>query len=764
MSADPQDDASAFISLLRQSPEIVALILNQLNAPVILLDSSGTVVSWNQTCENLMGYGIEQVRSQPFMNLPGWRTSQTEVARSLAAWLAGSSPESPEWEWQHPAGHSLQIAWKVHLDYDGGDRPVAIVLTGVDMTAQRQTVTVAQQQIAEEQLLGRLTRLSMDVAARIRESLDLDAILQTTVDEIRAFLCVERVAIYQLQVHHHAQFIVESVTVEHCSILGFSLEDPCFDLEYAQQYEQGKISAIADIEAADLAPCYIELLRQINVRAILIVPIISDQALWGLLCAHQCSTTRQWHDYEIQLLQQLADQVGIALQQSHLYARIQQLNTDLEQQVQEQTAELQQALQCEAILKQITDRVRDSLDEAQILQSAVLQLGTELGLECCETGIYSADLRQSTIAYEYRTSKPPTQGYRVNTVDWQTIYDQLFQGNCLQFCLFNATSRRPVEQRFTILACPLVDDRAVLGDLWLFKPAQEVFSELEIRLVQQVANQCAIAIRQARLYQATETQVEEMADLIRLKDEFLSRVSHELRTPVANMKVALQMLAITLNQERPFLAELSQPESQRSRLAGYYQVLRDECDREISLLNDLLDLQRLESGTHITAPQMIALKSWLPPILDSFRQEAESNQQQFVIQIAPNLPVLFSSPASLERVLRELLNNACKYTPAEERIQFTVTATPSQICFEVSNTGIEIPANQIPYIFERFHQVPSRDRWRQSGTGLGLALAQRLVKRLGGTLSARSENHQTNFIVELPQGYPPGGEPPVNLA
>ena len=412
--------------------------------------------------------------------------------------------------------------------------------------------------------------------------------------------------------------------------------------------------------------------------------------------------------------------------------------------------QFQQALNFEAILKSITDRVRDSLDESQILQTAVQELGAALKVEGCDTGMYNPEYTTSTICYEYTPAMPSARGCSFKMAGANHIYAYLLRGEYLQFCDIKPPITRQIKKRFAILACPILDDQGVLGDLWLFKPSQETFNELEIRLVQQVANQCAIAIRQARLYQSVETQGEELANLIRLKDEFLSRVSHELRTPVSNMKMAIQMMAIALNQDRPFLAELSKPPTEQSKLAGYFRVLRDECEREISLLNDLLDLQRLDAGTHSTAFKMIDLQNWLPMIIDSFQKRTRSCQQRFETNIASNLPSLCSSPGSLERILRELLDNACKYTPPKEQITFKAWAELDRVKFEVANSGIEIPSNQLPRIFDRFYQIPTSDRWKQGGTGLGLALVQQLAKRLNGSITANSKAGQTCFTVELP--------------
>jgi len=179
-------------------------------------------------------------------------------------------------------------------------------------------------------------------------------------------------------------------------------------------------------------------------------------------------------------------------ERKQLQRLLEQLNVELEHQVQERTAQLQQALDFEAGLKRITDKVRDSLDESQILQAAVQELTLVLGLVCCDTALYDLDAVTSTIQYEFTnfglegvTASPSAQGQVVVMSRRPENYRQLLQGEYFQFCELaeHATRHR------AILAYPLWDDQSVLGDLWLFKPQEEAFNDLELRLVKQVANQ-----------------------------------------------------------------------------------------------------------------------------------------------------------------------------------------------------------------------------------------------------------------------------------
>ncbi len=402
---------------------------------------------------------------------------------------------------------------------------------------------------------------------------------------------------------------------------------------------------------------------------------------------------------------------------------LQQINVNLESLVQKRTLQLQQALDFEAMLKRITDKVRDGLDEGQILQTTVQELTLGLGLKGCNTAQYDLTKGTSTIRYEYITDIPAYRHRAIQMAKYPEIYNQLIDGQHFQLC---SLFPNPERGHVAILACPILNGLEVLGDLWLINSVKHNFSELEIRLVQQVANQCTIAIRQARLYQASLAQVQELEKLNQLKDDFLSTISHELRTPVANMKMAIQMLKVS--------GELNE------QVQHYLEILQAECNREISLINDLLDLQRLENLSYSGGfVESINLQAWLPIIIEPLRVSIQQHHQTLQLNLSPDLPKLFSDYASLKRILTELLNNACKYSPdsAEIKLNVCYDSITAATVFSISNP-VEIPAEELPRIFDKFYRVPNLDAWKQGGTGLGLALVQKLVEQLQGTIFVES--------------------------
>lgn len=259
------------------------------------------------------------------------------------------------------------------------------------------------------------------------------------------------------------------------------------------------------------------------------------------------------------------------------------------------------------------------------------------------------------------------------------------------------------------------------------------------------------------------SKVEELQQLNILKDDFLSTVSHELRTPLANMKMAIYMLKIAPNSERG---------------QKYLEILESECLRETNLINDLLDLQRLESSSTPIALENLDLLEWLPNIINPFYSRTQERDQVFNVAYYPYLKPIRTNCNSLERILAELLNNACKYTPNGGEIFLGIhyqglsnwqeltlesknkrkkkkqdiplsSPTISDTLEIVIRNQAEIPQQELPRIFEKFYRVPNADPWKQGGTGLGLALVQKLVAQLGGKIHVESIQNSTTFTVEF---------------
>ncbi|QMS86862.1 PAS domain S-box protein [Nostoc edaphicum CCNP1411] len=194
---------------------------------------------------------------------------------------------------------------------------------------ERMDLTRQLEQSREQQ------QLIAAIALRIRQSLKLEEILHTTATEVRQFLKADRVVIYQFQPDMSGTIKAESVLPGWTVALGQQILDTCFQKGAGSDYRQGKKRAIDDIYQAGLTNCHLQLLEQFEVKANLVVPILVKEQLWGLLIAHQCSAPRHWQSVELDLLDQLAVQIAIAIQQGSAY---QQLEAELAERQRTQAA------------------------------------------------------------------------------------------------------------------------------------------------------------------------------------------------------------------------------------------------------------------------------------------------------------------------------------------------------------------------------------------------------------------------------------------
>ena len=229
------------------------------------------------------------------------------------------------------------IGAKGQLYYDWAGQPLRLLGTVVDLTLSKQAEAERLQQLQRERAIAL-------IAQQVHQSLDLERVLQTTVEEVRQFLDTDRAIVFRLQPDGRGTVVAESVGTPWRSILASQIYDPCLASSYLEPYRQGLVTAKTDIHDGSIDPCHVELLTKFQVRANLVVPILHEDRCWGLLIVHHCGAPRLWQPLETDLLQQLAQQVSIAIRQAELYQQAQR--------------ELQERKRTEAILRDSEERFR----------------------------------------------------------------------------------------------------------------------------------------------------------------------------------------------------------------------------------------------------------------------------------------------------------------------------------------------------------------------------------------------------------------------
>ncbi len=240
---------------------------------------------------------------------------------------------------------------------------------------------------------------------------------------------------------------------------------------------------------------------------------------------------------------------------------------------------------------------------------------------------------------------------------------------------------------------------------------------------------------QLRGFVSVQSDITKLKEVERLKSEFVSNVSHELRTPLTNIKTYITLL------------QKGKPEK-RER---YFEVLDLETGRLTHLIQDLLDLSRLETGMTEADLALHDLTHVLRQSLDSFSRQIQFTQKTIINQIPDKLPLVWSDEAQIQTVLSNILGNALAYTPTGGTILYAAGVEDDQVWIKIADNGFGIARAEMSRLFDRFFRGKAAERSRTPGTGLGLAIAKEIIVRHRGSIEVDSEiDRGTIFTIWLP--------------
>ncbi len=304
---------------------------------------------------------------------------EREIVDTAFAQILEKESISYEYRALHKDGSYRWIYDEVKLVKDAAGIPVECVGYGVDITARKHAELALQQQLKRERLVN-------SIQERIRSSLNLEEVMTMAVEEVRHFLSTDRTVIYRFNPDWSGFIAVESVAADTMSILGIDINDSCFREGYISFYQQGHLRAIDNIYTAGISECHINLLRQFEIKANLVVPLLQGENLWGLLIAHHCRSHRHWDSSEIESLKQISVQLTIAIQQSTLF---EQAKTEI----------IERKLAEKALQKAVVSADKANRAKSEFLSSMSHELRTPLN---AILGFSQVMVRDSSINNQHR--------------------------------------------------------------------------------------------------------------------------------------------------------------------------------------------------------------------------------------------------------------------------------------------------------------------------------------------------------------------------
>ena len=780
--------AKEFEMQLQQTTDRLSLALNSGAIGYWEWDIQQNILVWDDRMYELYGYLKENYSHLPYEI---WANAVHPDDRDLTETLLqqavlGKTEYDCEFRIIHP-DHSIHFI-KAYgtLNRDASGNPLSIIGINFDITDRKQAEQIILQQANRETLLRGITQ-------RIRQYLDLSIIFDTACQEIQQLLQSDRVGIFKFYPESNfddGEFVAESVVNGFSSAMEVHIHDHCFGEGYAAEYAQGRMQVVNDIDNAGLMDCHRDVLAQFQVRANLAIPLLCGNNLWGLLSIHQCAHTRQWQEDEINLIQQIANQLAIAIQQASLYEQLQeellirqQSQSKIAQQLREQqtlatiTNKIRESLSIKEILAVVTQQVIDVLSGDRAI---IFQLFDNGNSQIVEESVHSNFLNLKALNWDnevwsqeildcYWQGKPRIVPDVMNDIWTECLVEYSLKGQIKSKIVAPILLESHISENHRWVATD--GYKKLWGVLVVYACAeQREWQDSEAQLLQQVANQLAIAIQQASIYEESQQEIAErkqaeqqltetnqqLARATRLKDEFLANMSHELRTPlnsILGMNEALQEEVFGGINERQLKA---------------LQTIESSSRHLLALINDILDVAKIESGQVTLELTATDLDSLCQSSLAFIKQQALAKRIKLIPRIPKHLPEIMLDERRIRQVLINLLNNAVKFTleggtitlevSQVQRESSTTNPTPlNYLKIAVIDTGIGISAENIQKLFQPFIQIDSALNRQYNGTGLGLALVKRLVEIHGGTVELTSElGVGSCFAINLPinVGFP----------
>jgi GAF domain-containing protein/anti-sigma regulatory factor (Ser/Thr protein kinase) len=495
---------------------------------------------------------------------------------------------------------------------------------------------------------------------------------------------------------------------------------------------------LVHIEDTRLDPTYTHPLRDVlGLISVLTVPMFREGRPFGALSVWR-PEARPFTEKQIALLETFADQAVIAVENVRLFKELQARTGELTQSVEQLTA-----------LGEVSQAVSSTLDVETVLDTIVSRATQLAGADGCAISEYDDATElfhvrathgiDAALVETLRTT-PLRKGEGVGGRATEMrepiqIADIAVPGayqSHLRDVLIGAGFR-------AVLSVPLLREERVIGSLSLSRKVPGEFSPEVVEVLKTFATQSALAIQNARLFREIADKSAQLEAASRHKSEFLANMSHELRTPLNAIIGFSEVLT-----ERMF-GELNEKQEE------YLKDIYASGQHLLSLINDILDLSKIEAGRMELTPAPFHLPSALENAVTLVKERAARHGIALQLDIDPRLGELVGDERKVKQVLLNLLSNAVKFTPEGGQISLQAGPEDGWVEISVTDTGVGIAPEDQAAIFEEFRQVGHDESRKQEGTGLGLTLAKKFVELHGGRIWVESEpGRGSTFTFTLP--------------
>jgi PAS domain S-box-containing protein len=679
-----------------------------------------------------------------------------------------------EFRMRHTSGGYRHCWNRGRVLRDTAGAPIRLVGVLSDITAQKRA-------LQREQLTRRVTELS-------NENRDLNTILTRVAHEVGEFFEADRAFVTYLDRGEHlydVKLVAQYARSQDLPLVDWSNLSPklvdtfmrnrtaedlirVFRLTSPEEHVEVLKQSLdrQNLTPAEKEALCNEALARETIHSILRVPVIYRGIPYGSITLQQCLSERSWQDDEVALIQEIATQVGTVLYQAELH-----------EQEQKAKAALQNSLDRERLIREVTEIIGRSFDIDLILKTLAEELGRYLNVDRCNVSRFYFEMEQLVLSASAQYCRPGVR--KIDPEDIELIIQSVKHFtpqdvlDTQEEQIINIPNQEQyieyVKARMAVLNLPGITSEKVVE--WVYKYETQSTLRVNIRyrgipygsitvnqcshnrewqpeeveLVKIIAEHAGSAIYQAELYNKEQRAREEAEIANRRKSQFLANMSHELRTPLNAIIGYSDML-------KSGLGGTLNPKQHR-----YTDNVITSGRHLLNMVNDILDLSKVEAGKLELNLEWIDLEIFLRETAYMVKDFAMKRQVGLNIELHPEVRGIQADSQRLRQALLNLLSNAIKFNREQGCVNIRVQPVPQEekLLFEVEDNGIGIPAKNISELFSEFYQVDNKYARQYEGTGLGLALTKRLVELHGGHISVEStEGIGSTFRFTLPGHNP----------
>jgi signal transduction histidine kinase/DNA-binding response OmpR family regulator len=513
-----------------------------------------------------------------------------------------------------------------------------------------------------------------------------------------------------------------------------------------------------------LTPEHLQIVRDLGITSRITAPLVARGNKLGIIALSTLAeeSDRIFDLDDLVLVEEMARRAAIAIDNSRLYQQAQLARTLAE-------ASADRTLH----LQSVTAALSETYTIEEVAEVVLRHAREAVAPEAGGLMLLGNDNNTVRVVHSFGLSEPLVKKWETFQAQaWFPVGDAIRNGKFIWFetgeerlVQYPQTAHYPELRTGAWAILPLiVEGRAVIGAITLAYLQDRTFSEADRAFMRALAQQGAQAIERARLYvelyayadnlkQKVNERTAELQEAVtraqsadQAKSALLSTVSHEMRTPLSSI-IGFSNLILSRNPPR-------------EKLNSYVSAINVEARRLAGLVNDFLDLQRIESGREV----FHFSETDLVPLVNNViaTQELEEDVRHKIRSDVIPSALIYGDPNRIQQVIYNLLTNAIKYSPGGGEIVLSMSQTESEVIISIRDKGVGIPTEELAQLFERFYRGNVAQQQRIRGTGLGLALCREIVRGHGGRIWAESEgaNQGATFSFALPLPKQPVAEEP----